>query len=106
LLWAERGEKFAAFGPSGAVASVYRGSLKPKPAFIVAGEKDQLVPPAAQMRGIAYVKSINGITGDIKMGTLKGSKADLGLYIYDGDHTYPEAANKPMVEFFKAHPRK
>jgi len=107
FLWAHRGDKIAAVGPSGAVASVYRGSLKPKPAFIVFGESDQLVPPIAQRRGIEYVKSINEVVdpSGTKMGTLKGSKADLGLYIYAGDHTYPKEANKLMVEFFKGHPK-
>ena len=103
LLWAARADKIAAFGPSGAVASVYRGQLVPKPAFIVSGEQDQLVRPIAQQFGISYVKSLDGVDGDVKMGVLKGSKADLGLYIYPGDHTYPREANKPMVEFFKTH---
>ncbi|MBC8063593.1 MAG: prolyl oligopeptidase family serine peptidase [Chlorobia bacterium] len=105
LLWAQRGDFFAAFGPSGAVASAYRGQLKPKPAFIVMGEEDQLVRPIAQTMGIRYVKNLNGVDGDTKMGTLKGTKADLGLYIYPGNHTYPKEANKPMVEFFKEHAR-
>jgi polyhydroxybutyrate depolymerase len=105
LLWATRANKFAAFGPSGAVASVYRGQLVPKPAFIVSGEQDQLVRPIAQQFGIRYVKSLNGVEGDVKMGTVKGSKADLGLYIHPGNHTYPREANKLMVEFFKSHPK-
>ena len=106
LLWATRADKFAAFGPSGSVASVYRGQLAPKPAFIVSGEQDQLVRPIAQQRGISYVKDLNGAKGDVKFGVLKGEKADVGLYIYPGDHTYPQKANLPMVEFFKSHPRK
>jgi polyhydroxybutyrate depolymerase len=107
LLWAQRGDKIAAFGPSGAVASVYRDSLKAKPAFIVSGESDQLVSPVAQMRGIDYLKTLNGVSDSAgtKMGTLKGTKADLGLYIYPGDHAYPKEANKLMVEFFKGHPK-
>lgn len=103
LLWAQRGDKLAAVGPSGAVAAVYRGQLKPKAAYIVMGEEDQLVRPVAQKLGIRFVKNLNGVEGDTKMGTLKGSKADLGLYIYPGDHAYPKEANKPMVDFFKSH---
>lgn len=103
LLWSQRGDKLAAVGPSGAVAAVYRGQLKPKPAFIVMGEQDQLVRPIAQRVGIRYVQNLNGASGEVKSGVLKGTKADLGLYIYPGDHTYPKEANKLMVEFFKGH---
>lgn len=103
LLWAQRGEKLAAVGPSGAVAAVYRGKLKPKAAFIVMGEEDQLVRPVAQRVGIRYVQNLNGASGELKSGFQKGSKADLGLYIYPGDHAYPKDANQLMVDFFKSH---
>ncbi len=102
LLWSQRSEKLAAVGPSGAIAGTYRGQLKAKPAFIVMGEKDQLVRPVVQKLGIRYVQSLNGASGALKSGVQKGSKADLGLYIYPGDHAYPQNANKPMVEFFKS----
>ena len=103
LLWAQRGDLLAAVGPSGAVASVYRGELKPKPAFIVSGESDQIVNPLAQRNGIDFVKTLNGAFGTSKKGVLKGSKADVGLYVYPGGHAYPREANKLMVEFFKTH---
>ena len=42
LLWAARGEKFAAFGPSAAAAIRNRSTLKPKPMIHIAGENDQI----------------------------------------------------------------
>lgn len=46
LLWAQRGDVFAAYGPSGSPAVLMVNSFKPKPVFAVAGEKDELVPYA------------------------------------------------------------
>ena len=44
LLWAERGDVFAAFGPSGSPAIGLAYKLKPRSAFHVAGEQDPPVP--------------------------------------------------------------
>ena len=43
LLWAERGDIFAAFAPSAAAASRTRQHLAPKPVLHIAGENDPLV---------------------------------------------------------------
>ncbi len=59
LLWAKRGDVFAAVAPSGSVATRYAADLKPKPALHVAGENDPLVKFAWQSAGIEALKRIN-----------------------------------------------
>ena len=112
LLWAARGDKFAAFAPSAAVAS--RGSvplLKPKPVLHVAGEKDPLVKFAWQQQMMAAVRRIDQCTEGqpwtegIKGCTLYPSKvgAPVVTYIHPGTHTFPSEAPALIVKFFKEH---
>jgi polyhydroxybutyrate depolymerase len=107
LLWAERGDKFAAFGPSGSPALALVSKLKPKPFFHTAGEKDPIVPFASQNRTLdALAKTLGADrskaeeTGYVSL--MKGSLGiEMGTYIHPGGHEYPEAAAKATVEFFK-----
>jgi polyhydroxybutyrate depolymerase len=110
VLWAARPDVFAAFAASG---SVFRkeliASAKPKPALIIAGEKDQLVPFALQEVSLAAVLRLNGASrssvpyshGVVLHKSTSG--ADVGAYIYPGDHTMPANAGELMVKFFKDH---
>jgi polyhydroxybutyrate depolymerase len=111
LLWAKRGNLFAAFGPSAAVALPEQGRLTPHPAIHVAGENDPLVKFAWQQRMIESLKETNQCeTGEPagKYGTLYPSKvgAPLMTYIHPGTHQYPKEATAVIVEFFKKHPRR
>ena len=110
LLWAVRGEKFAAFGPSAAAARRTRELLKPKPMIHIAGENDPLVKFAWQMQTMEDVRKINecgegqsweGTTGC----TLYPSKigAPVVTFIHPGTHTYPAEAPALIVKFFKQH---
>jgi polyhydroxybutyrate depolymerase len=108
VLWAARGDVFAAFAPS---ASVFRrdliASAKPKPALIIAGELDQLVPFAAQQLSLAAVLSLDRAarTGEPWSGRALRHPSPIGAdvvaYIHPGDHTMPDDAGAMMVQFFK-----
>ena len=111
VLWAARANVFAAFAPSG---SVFRRELiakaRPKPALIVMGEKDQLVPPAAQRLSLSAVLQLNqarvsGEPWSARQTTLHASRvgADTVAYIYPGDHTMPADTGQLMVKFFREH---
>ena len=110
VLWAARGDAFAAFAVSG---SVLRRDLlplvKPRPALIIAGEKDQLVPFAAQRASLDAVIRLNGAD---RMGQPWADSAvlhksakglDVAAYLYAGDHTMPANAGALMAKFFKEH---
>lgn len=109
LLWAKRGEKLAAVGPSAASGLSLKGLLKPKSVFVCAGEKDAIVPFDSQRR------TIDAILGILEVGAKEGrtdgyltvrpgvGDVELATYVHPGGHAYPSAASKPMVEFFKWH---
>ena len=116
LLWAERGDVFAAVAPSGSPAGGLFKDLKPKPCLHVAGEKDQLVSFASQKRTMDVIRKINGCgeTGKPwdKSGTLTGTEypstagSPLVTLIYPGPHRFPsEDAPKLIVKFFQQHRR-
>jgi len=106
LLWAARGEIFAAVAPAAAGMRTYR-DLKPKPAMHIAGEQDTLVPFAFQKRAMAEVRKINGCEAEgkewAKGCTLYKSKGGTPFVsmICPGDHTFPAEAPELIVKFFK-----
>jgi len=108
LLWAERGEIFAAVAPSGSAALKIRRQLKPKPMFHVAGENDPLVKYAWQKMMIDFVKELNqcgaGKPWEGKA-TLFESKIGTPVvtYITDQGHKFPSEAPPLIVKFFKEH---
>src|SRR5262245_16606451 len=116
LLWAERGEVFAAVAPSGTTASNLTKSLKPKPCLHIAGEKDELVKFEWQKATMDAVKKLNGCDTDGKPwqkdadppGMLYTSKdgTPLVTLIYPGGHAYPADAPKRIVAFFKENAKK
>lgn len=117
LLWAERGDVFAAFAPSASVATGLVKGYKAKPYLHVAGETDQLVSFAAQQRSVAAVKALNGCADEgkawAKAGTVVGTRYDskggtpVVTLIHPGDHAFPAADAVPLiVRFFKENPGK
>lgn len=107
LLWAERGDVFAAVAPSGAAALKLISRLEPKPALHLMGDKDPLVKPVLQKLTYNAVLRVNECSGE-------GEKTDdyttvyksrsgnpVALYIHPGGHELPDAAGKVITEFFK-----
>lgn len=112
LLWAARGEKFAAFAPSAAVAVFDFSKAPPKPVLHVAGENDSLVKFAWQQRMMSALRKHNqcgeGRPWDAENGcTLYPSTAGAPVvtFIHPGTHQYPPAAPALIVRFFQQHAR-
>jgi polyhydroxybutyrate depolymerase len=111
LLWAARGDRFAAFAPSGAAAIGLLTQLKPKPVLHVAGEKDPLVKYEWQKETIEAVRRLNqcgeGKPGE-KSCTVYESKigAPVVTFIHPRGHGFPSPARAIIVAFFKEHSRK
>ena len=110
LLWAERGDEFAAFAPSASVAAASVARLKPKPAIHIAGKEDSLVKFPWQQRMMEAVRKLDGCeeagvpwAADC---TLYPSKSGTPFvaFIHPGTHAFPEAAPALIVRFFKEHP--
>lgn len=132
LLWAERGDLFAAMGPSAATAQRNSGPLKPKPMFQITSENDPLVKYEWQKAMISKVRTLNA-TGEPqpwkntdasgqsgkqdpdtnataqKNCTLYSSPNghDVVIYLHDGGHKFAgRQAVQAMVKFFQDHPKK
>ena len=109
LLWAVRGDRFAAFAPA---ASVFRPALlaraAPKPALIIAGREDPLVPFASQQRTIDAVLRLNQAAPDGAdwSGAARLHASTIGAvvvaYVHPGGHPMPADAGALMVRFFKS----
>jgi polyhydroxybutyrate depolymerase len=106
LLWATRGDVFAAMAPSAAVARVVQGTLKPKPVMHLAGEKDELVKFAWQKQTIAALKTLNQCgPGRAWAAQCTLHESALGApvvtMIHPGTHAFPRTAPALIVKFFK-----
>lgn len=122
LLWAARGDRFAAFAPSGAVfplsssteeragvrSRVLYPRLQPKPVLHVAGENDPLVKFAWQKATMDALRRLNqcgeGWPWE-KWCMLYPSKvaAPVVTFIHPGAHQFPADAPATIVKFFKEH---
>lgn len=116
LLWAERGDTFAAVAPSGTTGAALTKSFKPKPCLHIAGEKDELVKFAWQKQTMDAVRKLNGCADEgapwekdrDPAGTLYTSKDGFPFValVYPGGHTFPADAPKRIATFFKENPKK
>ena len=108
LLWATRGDVFAAFAPSSAVGGRVANLLKPKPAMHIMGEQDELVKPEWQRAMCYKLLKIDGCSSKgepyDQYATLYPSttQTPVVLYIHPGGHVYPAEANKVVIKFFKS----
>lgn len=108
LLWATRGDVFAAVAPSAAVAGRLVSMLKPKPAMHMMGEKDPLVKPEWQKVMCNQVLRINSCSDQGQpydsYATLYPSSTGnpVVLYVHPGGHVYPQEANAVVIKFFKS----
>ena len=115
LLWAQRGEVFAAVAPSAAGGRAVQG-VKPLPCLHVMGEADPLVRPEMQKRTVEVVKKTNGCYAEGKSwgkagpltGTVFASKGGTPFVsvVHPGDHKFPAEAPELIVKFFKEYAKK
>jgi polyhydroxybutyrate depolymerase len=109
LLWAARGNVFAAVAPCAAVANrEIKRRLKPKPVLQIAGENDPLVRFEWQQRMIDELRRPNGCGEGKPRGehcTLYPSETGTPVvtYIHPGGHQFPQDVPPVIVKFFKAH---
>jgi polyhydroxybutyrate depolymerase len=108
VLWAERPGVLAAVAPiAGLPLDPAQFNPVPKPAFIIAGRKDELVKFANQQAMIEKVREMNGATA-------KGTSAGQGFtrytsdsgtpvetLIHPGGHLVPPEAVRLITEFFQ-----
>ncbi len=110
LLWAERGDIFAAFAPSAALLAHGYEKFQPKPLLHIGSPEDSLVKFEWQARMIDYALKLNGCgprqspaMGYTSYPSSKG--AEVATYLHSGGHSFPPAAPKLIVQFFQAHPK-
>ncbi len=112
LLWANRGEVFAAVAPSAsAPPKDARTKLKPKPVLHVAGENDKLVKYEWQKLTIDLLRRMNHCQADgekwephcVRYPSPDGFP--VVTFITDGGHQFPPDAAPTIVKFFKEHRR-
>lgn len=108
-LWSARSSVIAAFAPSAAVFGFKARNAAPKPALLIIGEGDDIVPTANQERNAEVVLRLNECrqTGKetgrgIKLYDCKAG-ADTAVYTHSGGHRMPDDAGEMMVKFFKQH---
>jgi polyhydroxybutyrate depolymerase len=112
LLWAKRGDTFAAFAPVAAAAGLYFLDAKPKPLFHAASESDPLVTFAMQQRTLDHVKKLNGCGGQGEAwakGCLRYPSKNgtpVVIYLHGEGHRYPEANPALIVKFFQEQAKK
>lgn len=111
LLWAERGEVFAALAPSGALDVRSLPRLKPKPVLHLAGTGDPLVKYAWQRRMMDSVRRLNGCAAEgaswapnAKIFQSPGG-TPVVEWIHEGGHEFPRESVSAIVRFFKERAR-
>lgn len=106
LLWATRNEKFAGFAPCAAHGAGLQSKLKPANIFMIAGEKDAIVPYETQKSGIDFVRTMMEVSKPIKTNEFLFEKGkdgkSVGVYVHDGGHNYPKQAVPQIVKFFQS----
>lgn len=111
LLWAERGDTFAAVAPSSGIAPDSLLKLKPKPAMHLAGENDPLVKFEWQRRAIEAIRKLDGCDAKGKPWekncTLYRSRTGTPVvaFVHPGAHALPASAPTIIVKFFKEYSR-
>lgn len=108
VLWAERGETFAAYNAACSPAGLLVQKMSPASAFIVAGKSDPIVPFASQKLTIESVAKLDRVrepgrdSGYFHFAEGPGG-LELATYVHPGGHSYPREAMSMAIEFFKRH---
>ena len=106
-LWSARSNIIAAFAPSASIFGYKAATAKPKPALLIVGKGDVIVPTENQERNAGVVLKLNQCETDGKeVGNgikLHKSKvgADTLVYVHNGGHKMPNNTGEVMVRFFK-----
>ena len=108
-LWANRPNVFAAVAPMAGLPWPTEPPTAPKPAFIVAGQADNLVPIDDQQATIRRVCELDHTANAQRQPdgtTLHDSSAGTPVVtlIHPGGHEMPPTATKLIVDFFRQHP--
>lgn len=112
VLWAARGDRFAAFAPSSAsnastIELVER--FKPKPILHVAGKSDKVVKLHRQLQSLNLLLDLNKCdfngTDWGNWCTLHNSKigAPIVICVHPGNHRFSPEVAPIIVKFFKEH---
>jgi polyhydroxybutyrate depolymerase len=108
LLWAERGDTFAALAPSSALLARGYNKFQPKPVLHIGSPQDTLVKFAWQAKMIDYVLKLDGcgprrpdVDGYTSYPSSKGM--EVATFLHSGGHRYPPEAPALIVKFFQAH---
>ena len=107
LLWAARGDAFAAIAPcAGAARPEFMPLAKPKPVLHMAGKNDPLVRFVWQEWTIDAVRWINGCGEGKPWGEhctiyLSEGGTPVVTYIHSGGHQLPDEVPPVIVKFFK-----
>lgn len=111
VLWNARGDKLAALcsaaGPGGRLI----GNAPPKPVFIIAGEKDPLVPFQTQQNSIGFARTL--LKTDASKAKVEGflrtevgtGGTELVTYVHPNGHEFPVEALPSVIKFFQRHVR-
>ncbi len=113
LLWAARGDVFAATAPSASVAGANVRQLKPKPVLHISGERDELVKYSWQQANMAALQRLNQCAPKSQPWELDSNcsfypsaiACPVVTAIHPGGHGYPAEAPEVIVKFFKAYPK-
>ena len=111
LLWAARGNVFAAFAPGGAALLPSVQPTQPRPVLHYGGERDRVARFDKQEATIEKVRKFNGCVGQ---GNACGDNctiydstkgAPVATFIHPFGHIYPPQVTSLIVKFFQEHPR-
>jgi polyhydroxybutyrate depolymerase len=111
-LWANRPNTFAALAPMAGLPWPTEPPAVPKPAFIVAGENDKLVPIEDQQTTIRRICELDQATTSKPQPQSDGTtlyessiNAPVVTLIHPGGHMIPPVAPQLVVDFFRSHGR-
>jgi polyhydroxybutyrate depolymerase len=111
VLWNMRGDKLAALCSVAGHGGVMIQNAKPRPIFMIAGEKDPLVPFEGQKqamniaRRVLKTDSAKAKTEGLMTTEPGASGTELVTYIHPGGHEFPKAALPAIITFFQRHSR-
>lgn len=111
VLWNMRGDKIAALCSSGGQGGRLLEGARPLSVFMIAGEKDPLVPYKSQMLSIEYARKL--LKTDSSKAKVEGyARTEPGIngiewvgYLHPGGHEFPLDAIPMIVKFFQRHSR-
>jgi polyhydroxybutyrate depolymerase len=108
LLWATRGDTFAAVAPSSAAAAQLLKDLKPKPVLHVAGKADPLVKFEWQKATIDHLLQLNGCSAEGKFDGQYVTEypsptgTPVVTFIHEGGHSPPQGTWEAIAKFLKS----